>query len=435
MLTTRRNTIAIGILLSSLMLSACGGTKKVTVALNSTPEGADVYFSANESSDGKKIGTTPFTSEYDFSKKEFAGYYLFRKNGFKPEKKSQLAPPVPPASNKIEIGTELQALARITLTVSTTPVGATIYFAEEGGPFKKIGVAAPKYNDTREEKDNDQPPVWPKGQYKAELKGYKSKTVSLEQTSSNRDLQIDLEPLPKAPVAPRATYPEIRTTVVPPTIDVFPPVDLPTDTPIAVLPFSDKSNTDASTTSADKLIYRLQRKGLFVIEREITDKARQELLVTKPDRKAGPDIDLAKELAPVLNCRYFIFGTVTEFVEELETNSVVPVISESEKQRYIKEYDEYVGYFESEKLPLPQAVKSISEIDQENSTKARSQKVKVARTGLSIKLIDSKNGRTLWKGIVSSADKDLNSALDKAITAIADNIVSKDDKKLSPTTH
>jgi TolB-like protein len=413
-----------------LMLNACGSAK-IAVRLNSTPEGADVYFSPTGNNFGESLGKTLFTTrEYDFNKKEnWVGSYQFKKDRFKTETKPLGFPPKRPKDGIIEISAELQPLTSISLNVTSNPSGATIYFTEEGGTFKKLGVASPKLSESKEENDSDQPVSWPKGSYKAELKGYKTKVVSVEQTGSNREVQFELEPLPKAPVLPKITYPDVKTSIPQPTVDVFPPVEIPSDAPLVILPFSDKSGTDASITATDKLIYRLQRKGFFVIEREIVDKAKNDVLTAHPERKTGADVDMAKDMSGQLNSRHFLFGTIMDFSEELESISIQPVIAEADKLSYQKDYDEYVGYFESEKLTPPQAVKSFSEIEQENAAKVKIQKVKIAKVSISAKLVDSRNGRTLWKGIVSITDKDLNNALDKAINAIADNMASHEEKK------
>jgi hypothetical protein len=134
---------------------------------------------------------------------------------------------------------------------------------------------------------------------------------------------------------------------------------------------------------------------------------------------------MARDLAEPLKCMYVLFGAINEFSEELDNLNIQPVISDSEKQRYKKEYDDYVAYYESEKLPLSPKVKTLNDIEQDLVQNAKPKKVKVAKVNVSVKLVDTTNGRTVWKGIVSHTDNDLNSALDKSITAIADNIVNK----------
>ena len=410
-----------------LVVSGCFAGSKVTVAINSSPDGADIYYPYSESSEGNKIGVTPLKlPETDFKDNKFLGTYLFKKEGFKSEKKRLEKPAVTPPNKQLSFVVELQPITSISQTISSLPSGATIYFDEDNsGKFLKLGTASPKLIETKNDEKSELPPSWPKGVFKAELTGYKTKLVPVSQTSSNREVSIELEPVPKMPVPPRVTYTEPKSAPAQSNVDVFPPANIATSSPIAVLAFSDKSKTDASTSAADKLIYKLQRKGYFVIEREITEKAKNSILALHPERKNGPDVDLARDLAEPLKCMYVLFGAINEFSEELDNLNIQPVISDSEKQRYKKEYDEYVEYHESERLPLSQKVRTLNDIEQELVLNVKPKRVKVAKVNISVKLVDTTNGRTVWKGIVSVADNDLNSALDKTITAIADNIVNK----------
>lgn len=410
-----------------LIVSGCFIGSKITVAINSSPDGADIYFPYTESSEGNKIGVTPLKlPETDFKDNKLLGTYLFKKEGFKPEKKKLEKPAVTPANKQLSFVVELQPITAITQTITSTPSGATIYFDEENsGKFLKLGNASPKLTETKTDEKTDLPPSWPKGVFKAELSGYKTKLLPVSQTSSNRDVAIELEAIPKMPLPPRVTYAESKSAPAQSNVDVFPPANIATSSPIAILAFSDKSKTDASATAADKLIYKLQRKGYFVIEREITEKAKSVILASRPERKQGPDVDMARDLAEPLKCMYVLFGTISEFSEELDNLNIQPIISDAEKQRYKKEYDDYVEYYESEKLQLSQKVRSLNDIELDLSQNVKPKKVKVAKVNISVKLVDTTNGRTVWKGIVSVADNDLNSALDKAITAIADNMVNK----------
>jgi hypothetical protein len=260
---------------SIFLVSGCGGGK-VIVAINSSPDGADIYFPYTESSEGNKIGVTPLKlPETDFKDNKHLGTYLFKKDGFKPEKKKLEKPAVTPPNKQLSFVVELQPISSITQTVSSNPSGATIYFDEDNsGKFLKLGNASPKLIETKTDEKSDLPPSWPKGIFKAELTGYKTKLVPVPQTSSNRDVTIELEAIPKMPAPPRVTYTEAKSAPAQSNIDVFPPANIATSSPIAILAFSDKSKTDASTAAADKLIYKLQRKGYFVIEREITEKQR-----------------------------------------------------------------------------------------------------------------------------------------------------------------
>lgn len=412
---------------AALFISGCGSSK-YTVMINSTPEGADIFFPyVSDSSEGQRLGATPYKlPETDFKDTKHLGTYLFKKEGYKPEKKKLEKPTTVPSNKQIPFIVDLQQITTITQTVQSNPPGATIYFQEDGsGSFKKLGIANPKLTETKSDENSDLPPSWPKGVFKAELAGYKSRQMKVSQSSSNREVSIDLEAAPKVPQQPRVTFTETRSALSQPVIDVFPPASIASSSPIAILPFADKSKTDASITAADKLIYKLQRKGYFVIEREITEKAKSALLASRSDSKPMPDVDMARELAEPLKCMYVLFGTITDFSEELENLNIQPVISDAEKQRYNKEYDDYVEYFESEKQQATQKVKSLADIEQELIQNAKPKKVKVAKVGISVKMVDASNGRTVWKGIVSIAENDLNTALDKTITAIADNIVAK----------
>ena len=417
----------IGAMVAMLVVSGCFTGSKITVAITSSPDGADIYFPNSESSEGNKLGVTPMKlPDTDIKDSKYFGTYLFKKDGFKPERKKLDKPSVIPSNKQLPLSVELQPISSITQTISSNPSGATIYFDEDNsGKFLKLGSASPKLIETKTDEKSDLPPSWPKGVIKAELAGYKTKLVPVSQTSSNREVAIELEAIPKMPVPPRVTYTEPKSAPAQSNVDVFPPANIATSAPIAVLPFSDKSKTDASTAAADKLIYKLQRKGYFVIEREITEKAKSAILASRPDRKSGPDVDMARDLAEPLKCMYVLFGTINEFSEELDNLNIQPVISDSEKQRYKKEYDDYVEYYESEKLPLSQKVRTLNDIEQELVLNVKPKRVKVAKVNISVKLVDTTNGRTVWKGIVSVADNDLNSALDKAVAAIADNIVNK----------
>ncbi|MGB9081667.1 MAG: hypothetical protein WCD00_10230 [Desulfuromonadaceae bacterium] len=405
------------------------GSNPINREITSTPSGATIYYSLKEDEPGTKLGTTPFNDTIKDDKISPAGYYRVEKDGYKP--KTVFVPhQEKPADIKQNI--ELQAITTIRLKIISTPPGATILFGKDVNNITKELGPAP-YTESKTDAASEQKPFWEKGVYKALLKGYRPKIVASERSAENKQISFELEPLPLPPEPPKVEYPDKKTVAWKPvSLDAYknPDADLSAGIPLAVMAFKENSALDMGSLAADSLILKLQRKGFVVIEREIIEKAITDLKGAAPaDKKASAGIELIKDLSVPLKTRYFMIGSINEYISGNENLIILPFIPDKEKERYQKEYDAYMAYFKSENISNPQPVKSLQEWELEFNAKSQTFSMPVSRVSITAKILDVKSGKAVWTGIANVSDNGLQKGLNAILSAMADSIGDTGDGK------
>lgn len=412
----------------------------IHVEFTSTPGGATIFYSQKEDDAGIKLGETPYKDIIKDDKKAFAGYYRFEKEGYK--SKTVFVPnQEKPADIKRDI--ELQRITTIRLKVTSNPPGATILFGTDMNNITRELGSAP-YTESKTDAASDQKPFWEKGFYKALMKGYRPKTISSERTEDNRQINFDLEPLPLLPEPPRFEFPDKKSVAWKPVnLDAYknPDTDFSSGIPLAVMNFKEGGTQDIGSLVTDSLILKLQRKGFVVIEREILEKAVADLKsadlkgtaapvpVADKDKKPSTGIELISALSAPLKTRYFLIGTIHEYASGNENVSIVPYISDKEKERYQKEQDAYVAYYKSENMPTPQPVKNVQDWELELNAKSQTVSMPVARVSLTAKIFDVKSGKAVWTGIANISDSGLQKGMNAILSAMADSIADSGDGK------
>jgi TolB-like protein len=327
---------------------------------------------------------------------------------------------------------ELQAITTIRLKIISNPPGATILFGKDVNNITKELGPAP-YTESKTDAASEQKPFWEKGVYKALLKGYRPKVVASERSAENKQISFELEPLPLPPEPPKVEYPDKKTVAWKPvSLDAYknPDADLSAGIPLAVMAFKENSALDMGSLAADSLILKLQRKGFVVIEREIIEKAIADLKGAAPaDKKASSGIELIKDLSVPLKTRYFMIGSINEYISGNENLIILPFIPDKEKERYQKEYEAYMAYFKSENISNPQPVKSLQEWELEFNAKSQTFSMPVSRVSITAKILDVKSGKAVWTGIANVSDNGLQKGLNAILSAMADSIGDTGDGK------
>jgi len=405
------------------------GSTPINREITSTPSGATIYYSQKEDEPGTKLGTTPFKDIIKDDKISPAGYYRVEKEGYKP-KTVYVPNQEKPADVKRNF--ELQQITTIRLKVISNPPGATILFGKDINNITKELGPAP-YTESKTDAASEQKPFWEKGVYKALLKGYRPKVVASERSEENKQINFELETLPLPPEPPKVEYPDKKTVAWKPVnLDAYknPDVDLSSGIPLAVMNFKENSTLDIGSQAADSLIMKLQRKGFVVIEREIIEKAITDLKGAAPaDKKASSGIELIKDLSEPLKTRYFLIGSINEYISGNENIIILPFIPDKEKERYQKEYDAYMAYFKSENISNPQPVKTLQEWELEFNAKSQTFSMPIARVSITAKVLDVKSGKAIWTGIANVSENGLQKGLNAILSAMADSIGDQGDGK------
>ncbi len=405
------------------------GNTPINREITSTPSGATIYYSQKEDEPGMKLGVTPFKDIIKDDKVSPAGYYRVEKEGFKPKTIF-----VPNQEKPVDVkrNIELQQITTIRLKVISTPPGATILFGKDINNITKELGPAP-YTESKTDAASEQKPFWEKGVYKALLKGYRPKVIASERSEENKQINFELEPLPLPPEPPKVEYPDKKTVAWKPVnLDAYknPDADLSSGIPLAVMSFKESGALDIGSLAADSLILKLQRKGFVVIEREIIEKAITDLKGAAPaDKKASTGIELIKDLSAPLKTRYFMIGSINEYISGNENIIILPFIPDKEKERYQKEYDAYMAYFKSENISNPQPVKTLQEWELEFNGKSQSFSMPVSRVSITAKILDVKSGKAVWTGIGSVSENGLQKGLNAILSAMADSIGDSGDGK------
>lgn len=405
-------------------LSFPWSTTPINREITSTPDGAAIYYSLKEDEPGTKLGNTPFKDVIKDSKKSPGGYYRIEMEGYKP--KTIFVPnQEKPADIKQDI--ELQPITTIRLKVTSNPPGAVILFGRDKNNITKELGPAP-YTESKTDAASEQKPYWEKGFYKALLKGYRPKVIASDRSGENRQINFELEPLPLPPEPPKAEYPDRKTVAWKPVnLDAFknPDVDLSSGLPLAVMNFKGNSAQEIGSLVADSLILKLQRKGFVVIERELIEKAITDLKGTA----SAPGIELINSLSAPLKTRYFMIGSIHEYVSGNENVTIIPFIPDREKERYQKEYDAYTAYFKGENIPNPQPVKTLQEWELEFNAKLQTFSMPIARVSITAKILDVKSGKTVWTGIANVSENGLQRGMNTILSAMADSIADQGEGK------
>ena len=405
------------------------GRDPINREITSNPTGATIFYSPKEDEPGTKLGETPFKDVIKDDKKSPAGYYRAEKEGYKP---STLFVPNMEKAADIKRNFELQAIKTIRLKVISTPPGAVILFGkDENNITKELGPTP--YSESKTDAASDQKPYWEKGFYKALLKGYRPKVIASDLSEENKDVSFELEPLPRSPEPPKFEYPDKKSVAWKPVaLDAYknPDFDLSSGIALVVMNFKENNAKDVGGLVADSFILKLQRKGFVVIERELIEKAITDLKVpASTEKKSLSGIELIKDLSEPLKTRYFLIGTINEYMSINENIIINPFIPDKEKERYQKEYDAYTAYFKSENIPNPQPAKTLQEWELEFNTKSQTIPMAVARVGITAKILDVKSGKAVWTGIGNVSDDGLQKGLNGLLAAMADSIAEPRDSK------
>jgi|GEM_PF-5731928 len=386
--------------------------------ITSTPDGAKIYFSQKADDKGIQIGITPFTDKFD--QQQFpAGYYRLEKEGFK----AQTQRVQPPGDNpqNINIAKTLQPVSTIKLSITSNPPDAAIFFGVDKNDIgKKLGNTP--YNDTRNDAASEEKPFWEKGFYKAVLTGYKPEVIAIQKMEQDLELSFDLVKIPPLPNPPRMEYPDAAQVAYKPVaVDALklPGTEISPITRILVAAIKDSTGKDVAGLMEDNLILKLQRKGYVVEEREIVEKAISDVAAAQGGKKIASPVEIMKPLSDALKSRYFVIGTIMEFSFGKEEIAVPPFIPEQEKDRYVKEYNACLKYYQADNSTPPQPVKTVKEWEQEYAGKTRSVTLPVARLGISAKMLDVKTGKAVWTGVIGIAE----SGVQKAVTGVVDAMV------------
>jgi hypothetical protein len=383
--------------------------------ITSAPDGAKIYYSQKADDKGTLLGTTPFTDK--FNREQFpAGYYRLEKEGFKTQTQ-RIQPPGDNPQN-IKIAKPLSPVTTIKLSVASNPPDATIFFGVDKNDIgKKLGNTP--YNDTRNDANSEEKPYWEKGFYKAVLAGYKPEVIAIQKMEQDLELSFDLVKIPPMPNPPRMEYPDASQVAYKPVaVDALklPGTEISPITRILVAAFREAAGKDVAAVMEDNLILKLQRKGYVVEEREIAEKAINDV---SGGRKIASPVEIMKPLSDALKSRYFVVGSITEFSFGKEEIAVPPVIPEQEKERYLKEYNAYLKYYQADNSAPPQPVKTVKEWEQEYAAKTKSATLPVARLGISAKMLDVKTGKAVWTGVIGVSE----SSVQKAVTGVVDAMV------------
>lgn len=430
---------------------SCVKNEPIMREITSVPSSAKITYSAKGDNQWTELGPAPIIDTIQEGATYPVGLYRAEKEGFRPETKSVM-PSVGEKKENIKLDFKLKPVTAIRLAITSTPSDATIFFGTDKNDITKQLGTAP-YRQTKTDASSEEKPSWEKGFYKAQLNGYRPKVIASEQKSEDLTIHFDLEPVPQPPAPPEFVYPDVKGMVYKPIfIDCYrnPDAEISAATPIIVMAFKENTGQDLGMTVSDALILKLQRRGMVVLEREYVEKAINDLnlpaqaqpapvaaqvasatpgaiLPPTSAKRTPAQIELIKQISEPLKTRFFLIGTVTKYSSGKEEVSVIPIISEAEQLHYQKEYDAYLTYYKSERLPFPQIPKTLQEWDLEYRNRAKTTSIEVARVAITAKLLDVKSGKAVWTGMVSVTESGIQSGLNKVLDSIVESLSAREE--------
>jgi hypothetical protein len=130
---------------------------------------------------------------------------------------------------------------------------------------------------------------------------------------------------------------------------------------------------------------------------------------------------MINKLGKIISAKYFIFGAITDYSAKSETVSISPVIVDSEKGRYQKEFSAYNAYYASEEEQPPLTLKSLQTWEMDYVSKPKSYYITIARVGITAKMVDVSSTKIMWVGIANTTDMRLQEAVKRIANTMIDD--------------
>ena len=395
-----------------------GGCSKPMRQITSSPTGAEVTFN------GRLVGISPtMEKEPPYGQKCWdAGTYSVKLPGYKPFSKWRDGSCEDVVDNLL-----LEKLTEISLDITSNPPEAAIFFGKDIKK-KKVNAVTELGNTPLHLSKNDaettSKPTWDKGFYKASLKGYRNKIIEVEETDKSYKINFDLVPLPIVPEPPAVSYPTPESVVITPVMldnnkDQL--LSISESDNIALLPFNEPAGSGAGSLMTDSLILSLKNRGYKVVDRDSIERIMKEHGMLAERKTSADDLEMINKLGKIISAKYFIFGAITDYSAKSETVSISPVIVDSEKGRYQKEFSAYNAYYASEEEQPPLTLKSLQTWEMDYVSKPKSYYITIARVGITAKMVDVSSTKIMWVGIANTTDMRLQEAVKRIANTMIDD--------------
>ena len=289
--------------------------------------------------------------------------------------------------------------------VDSDPPGADVYWGtDQANLTNKVGTTPYSSRSTGTR------PYFYAGYYKVVKRGYKPAIKEVAVSYATRSVAVVLEDLPRRPEPPAFVYPSVEEVAVKP-LDIeanrTPGFEVgPKDT-IAVMAFDEPAGSGAGSLVADNLILALQVKGYNVVDREQIERLMREQGLMADGKTALTDLEISRKLGKLLKADYIIYGAITEYVSKSENVQLSPIIDASDRNRYQREYDEYVDFYDEfadDFDRLPTMPKTLREWEFDAAGNAQRTYINIARVGVTAKIVNVASSDIVWVGFASLQD-------------------------------
>lgn len=313
----------------------------------------------------------------------------------------------------------------ISNSISSDPSGADLYWGRDRNNITNHLGKTPYYNTT-----SGYSPYWYAGYYKVVKRGYKPHIEEVTASYTDRQLNIVLEELPRRPEPPQFIYPSVEDVAVTP-LDIeanrTPGFQIEKTDTIAVMAFDEPAGSGAGSLVADNLILDLQVKGFNVVDREQIERIMREQGLMAEGRTQLTDLEISKKLGKLLQADYIIYGAITEYVSKSENIQLSPVIDPTDRNRYQREYDEFVNFYDEfadEFERLPAMPKTLREWEFDSAGNARRSYINIARVGVTAKIVDIETSDIVWVGFASLQDLRIQRGMSRVVDGLTYSFLS-----------
>ena len=311
--------------------------------------------------------------------------------------------------------------------IDSDPQGADVYYGSSRNAITNHLGKTPYSNSTWA--DGYQP-SWNAGYYKIVKRGFKPSITQVQKTYGNLAFTVALEPLPRMPDPPEFVYPSVEEVAITP-LDIqanrSPGLTIQPKNIIAVMAFQEPPGSGAGSLVADNLILDLQVKGYNVVDREQIERIMREQGMMADGKTTLTDLEISTKLGKILKADYIIYGAITEYVSMSENVQLSPIISPNDRNRYQREYDEFVNFyteFADDFATLPTMPKKMREWEFEAAGNARRSYINIARVGVTAKIVNVSTSDIVWVGFASLQDLRIQQGMRRIVEGMTYSFLS-----------
>jgi curli biogenesis system outer membrane secretion channel CsgG len=248
---------------------------------------------------------------------------------------------------------------------------------------------------------------------------------------------------PKLPEAPRTRVQPIEEVVNTRAVINFHTrfrISNPTAKTFAVFDFSNPAEAvshGAGALVADMLTISLGQRGIRPVERQYLQRLEQEQSIVERSKNLTAE-EKRRLIGQIAKADYLILGVVTEFNSSNRDVPVPMFIPEDERDRYSRDYNDYMSRFEQYKQdlqawntiqlrpmsepPEPKAL-PIDRQEEAAAQRTRNQLATVANIGVTMRVLDVTTGEVVWVGQGSKRHLQLQQGLQILTGELIDSLL------------